>query len=220
MQTTIGDRLERWVNEETGEVRYVQEVDIKSTDKGFEKIWLGMILAMLDIVGGKKKDVVSYIVSKRSRSENLIFATQRTISDETGVSIKTVTSTIQALKNAGILSQVTPGCYRISPAVIWRGSHLGRMAIMAKFSEEKAAETPEKAKADATPTPPTPTPSEAAEPRFCEEVVDRETGELCGGRLHPEVQEDGVWWFGERCRTGVKDSGSGCEYSQPSKPAA
>ena len=69
-------------------------------------------------------------------------------------------------------------------------------------------------------TPPTPTPSEAAEPRFCEEVVDRETGELCGGRLHPEVQEDGVWWFCERCRTGVKDSGSGCEYSQPSKPAA
>ena len=143
MQTTIGDRLERWVNEETGEVRYVQEVDIKSTDKGFEKIWLGMILAMLDIVGGKKKDVVSYIVSKRSRSENLIFATQRTISDETGVSIKTVTSTIQALKNAGILSQVTPGCYRISPAVIWRGSHLGRMAIMAKFSEEKAARASE-----------------------------------------------------------------------------
>lgn len=143
MQTTIGDRLERWVNEETGEVRYVQEVDIKSTDKGFEKIWLGMILAMLDIVGGKKKDVVSYIVSKRSRSENLIFATQRTISDETGVSIKTVTSTIQALKNAGILSQVTPGCYRISPAVIWRGSHMGRMAIMAKFSEEKAARASE-----------------------------------------------------------------------------
>ena len=143
MQTTIGDRLERWVNEETGEVRYVQEVDIKSTDKGFEKIWLGMILAMLDIVGGKKKDVVSYIVSKRSRSETLIFATQRTISDETGVSIKTVTSTIQALKNAGILSQVTPGCYRISPAVIWRGSHLGRMAIMAKFSEEKAARASE-----------------------------------------------------------------------------
>lgn len=146
MQTTIGDRLERWVNEETGEVRYVQEVDIKSTDKGFEKIWLGMILAMLDIVGGKKKDVVSYIVSKRSRSENLIFATQRTISDETGVSIKTVTSTIQALKNAGILSQVTPGCYRISPAVIWRGSHLGRMAIMAKFDQEqKAAEAPARA---------------------------------------------------------------------------
>ena len=105
-----------------------------------------MILAMLDIVGGKKKDVVSYIVSKRSRSENLIFATQRTISDETGVSIKTVTSTIQALKNAGILSQVTPGCYRISPAVIWRGSHLGRMAIMAKFDQEqKAAETPARA---------------------------------------------------------------------------
>ena len=231
MKTHIGEKLEKWVNEETGEVRYVQEIDVKTTDHGFEKIWLGMILAMLDIVGGKKKDVVSYIISKRSKAENVIFATQRTISNETGVSINTVTSTIQALKKAGILSQVTPGCYRISPAVIWRGSHLSRMAVMAKFSEETAIETPEETKSRSAPTPSAPRLQKVdfeqatlpgvslPQPEICEEI-DPDSGEPCGGRLVPETREDGIWHVCERCGTGTKIHGSGCEYSQPSTPAA
>ena len=220
MKNTISQKIETWINQETGEVREVQEIDVKATDVGFEKIWIGMILAVLDIVGGRKKDIVAYLVSNRVRSENIVFATQRKIAEDVNVSLKTVTETIQALKRQKIITQVTPGCYRINPGVIWRGSHLSRMAIMAKFSEETASETPEEAKTEPTPMPPATTPPEAEKPRFCEEVIDRDTGKLCGGRLHPEVQEDGVWWFCERCRTGVKDCSSGCEYSQPSKPAA
>lgn len=220
MERKISSKVETWINQETGEVRQVQEIEVKATDKGFDKVWLGMILAVLEIIGSKKIDVIKYLLENRSRTENTVTVSQHKIAKDVGVSVQTVNETMKKLEAADFIHRIVPGHYRINPAVIWRGSHMGRMAIMAKFSEEKAAETPEKAKADATPTPPTPTPSEAAEPRFCEEVVDRETGELCGGRLHPEVQEDGVWWFCERCRTGVKDSGSGCEYSQPSKPAA
>lgn len=137
-KTKIGQKLETWINQETGEVRIVQEVDIKGTDKGFEKIWLGMILTMLDIVGGKKIDVIKYLLKNRNRTENTIFATQRKIAESLKVSTKTVTETMIALKKVELISQVTPGCYRINPAVIWRGSHVGRMAIMAKFSQEKA----------------------------------------------------------------------------------
>lgn len=234
MKNTIGQKIETWINQETGEVREVQEIDVKATDVGFEKIWVGMILAVLDIVGGRKKDIVAYLVSNRVRSENIVFATQRKISEEVNVSLKTVTETIQALKKQNIVTQVTPGCYRINPGVIWRGSHLSRMAIMAKFSEEKAAsgqkdekpqQEPQKAKKAASGQ------KEAdleqgtlpgvslPQPEICEEI-DPDSGEQCGGRLVPETRDDGIWHVCERCGTGSKIRGSGCEYSQPSTPAA
>lgn len=220
MNRKLGSKIETWINQETGEVKEVVPVEIAESDKGFDKIWVGMLLAALDVIGNKKMDIVSYIIEKRSRTENTITVSQKKIAEDLKVSTQTVNLTMKALKDVGFLVQVVPGHYRLNPSVIWRGSHFARMAIMAKFSEERASETPEEAKANATPTPPTPTPLEAAEPRFCEEVVDRETGELCGGRLHPEVQDDGVWWFCERCRTGVKDCGSVAECSATSKSAA
>lgn len=131
-------KLTEWVNRETGEVRYVREIDVKTTDKDFDKIWLTLMMSALDIIGNKKIDVLKYFVENRNRSDNVIFATQDTISEKTGVSKKTVNTTIAELKKAKILSQVCPGAYRLSPGVIWRGSHFARMAIMAKFSEEQA----------------------------------------------------------------------------------
>lgn len=148
MSTTrqIGSKIEEWINSETGEVRQVQEVDIKASDKGFDKIWLGLMLSVLDIIGGKKIEVMKYILDKRNRTDNTILATQEKIAEETKISKKTVNTTIAELKTAGLLIQIIPGLYRINPAMIWRGSHLGRMAIMAKFSEEKASETPKEVK--------------------------------------------------------------------------
>lgn len=234
MKNTIGQKIETWINQETGEVREVQEIDIKTTDVGFEKIWVGMILAVLDIVGGRKKDIVAYLVAKRVRSENIVFATQRKIADDVNVSLKTVTETIQALKRQNIVTQVTPGCYRINPGVIWRGNHLSRMAIMAKFSEERAAETPEEKKLEQEPQRKKKSDSRQKEadleqatlpgvslpqPEICDEL-DPDSGEPCGGSLSAEKHDDGIWYICERCGTATKSNGSGCEYSQPSTPAA
>ena len=53
---------------------------------------------------------------------------------------------MKKLETADFIHRIVPGHYRINPAVIWRGSHMGRMAIMAKFDQEqKAAETPARA---------------------------------------------------------------------------
>lgn len=234
MNTRINEKVETWINQETGEVRQVVPTEIKTTDKGFDKVWLGMILAVLGLFGNKRIDVVRYIVENRSRTENTIVVSQRKISENTGVSLQTVNQTIKQLESADFLHRVVPGFYRINPAVIWRGSHWGRMAIMAKFSEEKAAnaqneanpqQEPQRAKKAAN------GPKEAdleqgtlpgvslPQPEICEEI-DPDSGEQCGGRLVPETREDGIWHVCERCGTGTKIHGSGCEYSQPSTPAA
>lgn len=132
--------LSEWINRETGEIRYVREIDIKTTDKDFDKVWIALMMSALDVIGNKKIEILSYLVNNRNRSDNVIFATQDAISEATGVSKKTVNVTISELKKAKLISQVCPGAYRLSPGIVWRGSHFARMAIMAKFDEEKKAE--------------------------------------------------------------------------------
>lgn len=143
MERKISSKIETWVNQETGEVRQVQEIEVKATDKGFDKVWLGMILAILDIIGSKKINVIKYLLENRSRTENTITVSQHKIAKDVGVSIQTVNETMKKLETADFIHRIVPGHYRINPAVIWRGSHMGRMAIMAKFSEEKAARASE-----------------------------------------------------------------------------
>lgn len=234
MRTKISNHVETWINQDTGEVRQVVPTEIKAVDKGFDKVWLGMILAVLGLFGNKRIDVVRYIVENRSRTENTITVSQKKISNDTGVSIQTVNQTIKQLENADFLHRVVPGHYRINPAVIWRGSHMGRMAIMAKFSEEKAASAPEEETPQQEPQKAKKAargPKEAdleqgtlpgvslPQPEICDEI-DPDSGEPCRGRLVPETREDGIWHVCERCGTGTKIHGSGCEYSQPSTPAA
>lgn len=143
MERKIASKIETWVNQDTGEVRQVQEIEVKATDKGFDKVWLGMILAVLDIIGSKKIDVIKYLLENRSRTENTITVSQNKIAKDLGISVRTVNETMQKLESASFIHRIVPGHYRINPAVIWRGSHMGRMAIMAKFSEEKAARASE-----------------------------------------------------------------------------
>lgn len=143
MERKISSKVETWINQETGEVRQVQEIEVKATDKGFDKVWLGMILAVLEIIGSKKIDVIKYILENRSRTENTITVSQNKIAKDVGVSVQTVNETMKRLESADFIHRIVPGHYRINPAVIWRGSHMGRMAIMAKFSEEKAARASE-----------------------------------------------------------------------------
>lgn len=143
MERKISSKVETWINQETGEVRQVQEIEVKATDKGFDKVWLGMILAVLEIIGSKKIDVIKYLLENRSRTENTVTVSQNKIAKDVGVSVQTVNDTMKKLEAADFIHRIVPGHYRINPAVIWRGSHMGRMAIMAKFSEEKAVRTSE-----------------------------------------------------------------------------
>ena len=217
MSTKISNKIETWVNQDTGEVRQVVPTEIKAVDKGFDKVWLGMILAVLGLFGNKRIDVVRYIIENRSRTENTITVSQKKISEDTGVSIQTVNQTIKQLENADFLHRIVPGHYRINPAVIWRGSHMGRMAIMAKFSEEKASGTPKEAEPKAPPTPTALKAPAPQKPRFCHCMTSE--GLRCGRLMQEIVEPDGTrWYWCDMCRSGYEDPGSGCEYSQPSKP--
>ena len=146
----ISTDIDTWVNQRTGEaVQAITKVS-GATDKGFDKVWLGMILSVLELFGSKRIDVVKYILENRNRSDNTVVITQKELAKKSNTSYQTVNHTIQVLKEANFLTQIVPGYYRINPAVIWRGSHFNRMAILAKFSEENASKTPETAQESRT----------------------------------------------------------------------
>ena len=139
----ISTDIDTWVNQRTGEAVQALTTVSGATDKGFDKVWLGMILSVLELFGSKRIDVVKYILENRNRSDNTVLITQKELAKKSQTSYQTVNHTIKILKEANFLSQIVPGYYRINPAIIWRGSHFNRMAIMAKFSEEKAAKASE-----------------------------------------------------------------------------
>ena len=97
MERKISSKVETWINQETGEVRQVQEIEVKATDKGFDKVWLGMILAVLEIIGSKKIDVIKYLLENRSRTENTVTVSQHKIAKDVGVSVQTVNETMKKL---------------------------------------------------------------------------------------------------------------------------
>ena len=136
----ISTDIDTWVNQRTGEAVQAITTVSGATDKGFDKVWLGMILSVLELFGSKRIDVVKYILENRNRSDNTVVFTQKELAKKSKTSYQTVNHTIKILKEANFLTQIVPGYYRINPAVIWRGSHFNRMAIMAKFSEEKREE--------------------------------------------------------------------------------
>lgn len=139
MPSKILTSVDTWINKRTGEVVEAITTVSDVTDRNFDKVWLGILLSALDIIGNRKMKVVRYLLENRSRTENTVTATQRLIADKTGVSIRTVNDTIRALREAGVLTQIIPSHYRINPSVVWRGSHHGRMAVMARFRDERDA---------------------------------------------------------------------------------
>jgi len=139
---------ETYINQQTGEIQEMNVIDItENTDANFHKIWLGHILAALDIIGSQKIKVLNYFLENMNK-ENLIVATQRKIADDTKTSIQTVSLTIKALKEANILVQVQSGVYRINPNVIFKGYNNSRMNILYRYNIEKSNQNLDKPKGD------------------------------------------------------------------------
>ena len=126
-----------YVNQDTQEVVEMNVIDItNNTDANFHKIWLGHILSALDAIGGAKMKVLNYLLDNMNR-ENIVLATQRKMARDLKVSIQTVSKTINALKEANILTQPQQGAYRINPNVIFKGYNSSRMNVLYQYHSEK-----------------------------------------------------------------------------------
>lgn len=126
----------RFIDEETGEITEFSIMQ-QNGDFNFEKIWLGHLMQTLDIIGNQKIKVITHIISNRIKSNNMFIGSQREIAQDIGVSLKTVSLTIQALKEAGFLKEIKKGLYQVNPDYIFKGAKGNRMNIVLQYNNIK-----------------------------------------------------------------------------------
>ncbi len=126
---------DEYVNKRTGEVEEFAVMRATQADWNFEKLWLFKLVELLDLVGNSKVRVLVWMLENRD-SENRIIATQSVIAEGAGVSLKTVSRLLGEMREEDLISSPQNGVYRLTPDLIWKGSHPSRMNILMQFRKE------------------------------------------------------------------------------------
>ena len=124
------------IDPESGELKNVQHYEVKDVDINWNKVWLGHLLDVLEMVGSKKMKVISWLLENRNTDTNEVFATQQLIMDETALSKKTVSETFKVLQTANVIKKVRNGVWQLSPNFIWKGESQNRMDILFTYKKD------------------------------------------------------------------------------------
>ena len=135
-QTIVG--TQRYINADTGEILETTVIE-KEVDRdfNFHKIWLNDLMSVLNLIGGKKLDILKYLLSEMRTQDNTISVTYTKIQEKLNTSRKTIAETMKILQEANFITKVQNGLYMVNPDVIVRGNGKKRDALMIKYVEAK-----------------------------------------------------------------------------------
>jgi len=144
-QVVIGKQ--EYLNHQTGEVEQFNVINTYDTDFNFEKIWLSHILESLEVIGNQKIKVLNWLLNNKN-SDNQIIATQRIISEKSGVSYPVVNQTIKSLMDCKAIKSQQKGVYMLNPDFMFKGHNKKRMNLLLRFNqiediEQKKVDHPE-----------------------------------------------------------------------------
>lgn len=124
-----------WVNQETGEIRVVDEFEKTIGRKErFMITYLAEIIELIETLGNKKMQVVKYILTHMDKNNNILITTTRELADNSGVSHNTVLDTLKQLEKANIIHRKT-GVIMISPKLMNNKKASGEATMMIKYKE-------------------------------------------------------------------------------------
>ena len=142
-QTIIGSQ--RYINADTGEILETTVIEKEvERDFNFHKIWLSDLMSVLNLIGGKKLDILKYLLGEMRSSDNTISVTYRKIEEKLKTSQKTIAETMKILQEANFITKVQNGLYMVNPDIIVRGKSGKKDALMIKYVEAKNEPTPTK----------------------------------------------------------------------------
>jgi hypothetical protein len=135
-QTIIG--TQRYINADTGEILETTVIEKEiDRDFNFHKIWLNDLMSVLNLIGGKKLDILKYLLSEMRTQDNTISVTYRQIEKELNTSQKTIAETMKILQEANFITKIQNGLYMVNPDVIVKGKSGKKDALMIKYVEAK-----------------------------------------------------------------------------------
>lgn len=123
---------ESYINSKTGEVVDMEVIEIEERDANFHKLWLGHVIAALNLVGNKKIQVINHMLGEMNKYNQYI-GTQRQIAERIGVSVKTVNAALSMLLKADFLKQENQGVYIINPDKVFRGGRNDRLNVLYRY---------------------------------------------------------------------------------------
>jgi Firmicute plasmid replication protein (RepL) len=126
------------INMRTGKI---QEIKVYADDTGsrWDKVWAKTLAELLDLTGESRTRIIAYLIRNKNY-ENVILATVRKISEDVGVSTKTVNKTLLQMQNAGFISRLHNGVIMFSPHIIQPGKSWRGVAVMRRWKSEKEQE--------------------------------------------------------------------------------
>jgi len=130
--TVIKNNVTHWVCQETGEVIVANEILKPVGRNGFAITYLAEIINLIETLGNKKMQVVKYILANMEMSNNSLIITTRELAEYSNTSLQTVTDTLKALEEAGVIRRRT-GAIMINPQLLHRGNQSKEKALITRF---------------------------------------------------------------------------------------
>lgn len=125
---------QKFVNQESGEIVECQVVEIEERDANFYKFWIGHVLSAIDELSNAKVKIVFYIFHNTNPATNILLKTIDEIAEDTGISHKTIITTLKVLQKHDIIRRKT-GVIILNPNVLFKGDTNKRRAILTFYSE-------------------------------------------------------------------------------------
>lgn len=137
----MAKKIQQWEQKEyidkyTGEIKEVVEITREYGRNGFGITYLMVLLESLEILGGKKTQVLKYILNNMDKHNNTLIESTRDIAKNCGVSYQTVIKTLQVLEENDIVSR-KPNIVILNPKLYHQGNENKEKAILIKFKELK-----------------------------------------------------------------------------------
>ena len=146
---TVYKGTQRLIDEQSGEVIEVDKLYRKQTSGNFHKAYLIQLISMMDLIGGKKFQVVNYILDNIQWSNNTLIATVKELVEATNTSKQTVITTLKLLEEGNIIKRRT-GALMLNPELLMRGDDQKQKYLLLEFGnfEQEANEKQENALSD------------------------------------------------------------------------
>ena len=129
---TVYKGTQRLIDEQSGEVIEVDKLYRKQTSGNFHKAYLIQLISMMVLIGGKKFQVVNYILDNIQWSNNTLIATVKELVEATNTSKQTVITTLKLLEEGNIIKRRT-GALMLNPELLMRGDDQKQKYLLLEF---------------------------------------------------------------------------------------
>ncbi len=116
-------------------VQHAGLVDVSAEhDVNWFKFWLADMAGILQVIGGAKMAVFSYIIENINRSTNEFGGTVREIAEKSNVAVSTVQETINLLLESDFMRRIRVATYQVNPDIMAYGNSQKRGYLVIRYS--------------------------------------------------------------------------------------